>query len=75
MRIFGYKFNNLVCSLQGKFVKLIGFIFFNICNIFYVELIEYFEIELFKYGYKIILCNSEKDFIKEKEYFEMLGVN
>ncbi len=30
---------------------------------------------MFKHGYKTILCNSEKDPIKEKEYLEMLGAN
>lgn len=30
---------------------------------------------MFKHGYKTILCNSEKDPIKEKEYLEMLRAN
>ncbi|HEO8046323.1 TPA: LacI family DNA-binding transcriptional regulator [Streptococcus agalactiae] len=75
MRTLGYKPNNLARSLQGKSAKLIGLIFPNIRNIFYAELIEHLEIELFKHGYKTILCNSEKDPIKEKEYLEMLGAN
>ncbi|MFS1663606.1 LacI family DNA-binding transcriptional regulator [Streptococcus sp. zg-JUN1979] len=75
MRELGYKPNNLARSLQGKSAKLIGLIFPNISNIFYAELIEYLEIELFKLGYKTIICNSENDPTKERDYLEMLAAN
>lgn len=73
MKELGYKPNTLARSLQGKSAKLIGLIFPSTSNIFYAELIEHLEIELFKRGYKVIICNSESDPIKEKEYLEMLG--
>ncbi|BDP58720.1 hypothetical protein EfmJHP36_31990 (plasmid) [Enterococcus faecium] len=41
----------------------------------YSELIEYLEIELFKHGYKTIICNSQNDPAKEREYIEMLEAN
>lgn len=66
MRQLGYQPNNLARSLQGKSAQLIGLIFPNISNIFYAELIEYLEIELFKEGYKTIICNSERDPKKKK---------
>ncbi len=75
MRELGYKPNNFARSLQGKSAKLIGLIFPNISNIFYAELIEDLEKELFKKGYKTIICNSENDADKEKEYLEMLIAN
>ncbi|MGT2888117.1 LacI family DNA-binding transcriptional regulator [Streptococcus didelphis] len=75
MQELGYQPNNLARSLQGKSAQLIGLIFPNISNIFYAELIEYLEIELFKQGYKTIICNSERDPKKEKEYLEMLAAN
>ncbi|GAB6728864.1 LacI family DNA-binding transcriptional regulator [Streptococcus uberis] len=75
MKELGYQPNNLARSLQGKSAQLIGLIFPNISNIFYAELIEYLEIELFKAGYKTIICNSEHDPQKEKEYLEMLAAN
>lgn len=75
MRELGYKPNNLARGLQGKSAKLIGLIFPNISNIFYAELIELLEIELFERGYKTIICNSESNPIKEKEYLEMLSAN
>lgn len=75
MKSLGYKPNNLARSLQGKSAKLIGLIFPTISNIFYAELIEHLEIELFQHGYKVIICNSQKDPQKEKEYLEMLAAN
>ena len=50
MRELGYKPNNLARSLQGKSAKLIGLIFPNISNVFYAELIDKLEHQLFKNG-------------------------
>ena len=75
MRELGYKPNNLARSLQGKSAKLIGLIFPKISHVFYAELIDKLEHELFKKGYKTIICNSEHDSEKEREYLEMLEAN
>ncbi|EHI70859.1 LacI family DNA-binding transcriptional regulator [Streptococcus ictaluri] len=75
MRDLGYKPNNLARSLQGKSAQLIGLIFPNISNVFYAELIEHLEIELFNHGYKSIICNSENKPEKERDYLEMLAAN
>ena len=75
MRELGYKPNNLARSLQGKSAKLIGLIFPNISHVFYAELIDKLEHQLFKNGYKTIICNSEHDSEKEREYIEMLEAN
>jgi len=64
MRELGYKPNNLARSLQGKSAKLIGLIFPNISNVFYAELIDKLEHQLFKNGYKT-----------KREYIEMLEAN
>ncbi len=48
MRELGYKPNNLARSLQGKSAKLIGLIFPKISHVFYAELIDKLEHELFK---------------------------
>ena len=48
MRELGYKPNNLARSLQGKSAKLIGLIFPNISHVFYAELIDKLEHQLFK---------------------------
>ena len=55
MQELNYKPNNLARGLQGKSAKLVGLIFPNISNVFYAELIERLEDELFKQGYKTII--------------------
>lgn len=75
MQELNYKPNNLARGLQGKSAKLVGLIFPNISNIFYAELIEHLEVELFRHGYKSIICNSQSDPHKEQEYLEMLAAN
>ncbi|MDG3131437.1 LacI family DNA-binding transcriptional regulator [Streptococcus suis] len=75
MRELGYKPNNLARSLQGKSAKLVGLIFPTINNIFYSELIGYLENQLFNHGYKTIICNSQHESDKEREYLEMLAAN
>ena len=75
MRELGYKPNNLARSLQGKSTKLVGLIFPTINNIFYSELIGHLEKELFDRGYKTIICNSQHESDKEREYLEMLAAN
>ncbi|HFR3766488.1 LacI family DNA-binding transcriptional regulator [Streptococcus suis] len=75
MRELGYKPNNLARSLQGKSAKLVGLIFPTINNIFYAELIGHLESQLFNRGYKTIICNSQHESDKEREYLEMLAAN
>ncbi|MBF8970438.1 LacI family DNA-binding transcriptional regulator [Streptococcus sp. NLN76] len=75
MRELGYKPNNMARSLQGKSAKLVGLIFPKLGHVFYAELIDALEAELFKHGYKTIICNSQGEPDKEKEYLEMLEAN
>lgn len=75
MRELGYKPNSLARGLQGKASKLIGLIFPTISNVFYAEIIEHLENLLFHHGYKVIICNSQNDSDKEREYLEMLAAN
>lgn len=75
MRELGYKPNTLARSLQGKSAKLVGLIFPSTSNIFFAELLEHLEIKLFKHGYKVIICNSENDPVKERDYLEMLSAH
>ena len=39
------------------------------------NLLKRLEDELFKQGYKTIICNSEHDPNKERDYLEMLAAN
>ncbi|WP_369950638.1 LacI family DNA-binding transcriptional regulator [Lactococcus ileimucosae] len=70
-----YTPNAAARSLQGKSLKLIGLVFPNIQNIFYAELIEKIEQELFKKGYKSMLALTEHDKQKERDYLSLLLSN
>ncbi|WEV45547.1 LacI family DNA-binding transcriptional regulator [Streptococcaceae bacterium ESL0687] len=75
MEELNYQPNNLARSLQGKKTMLIGLIIPSIRNPFYAELIEELEIKLFNLGYKVIICNSQSNPGKEKNYLQMLAAN
>lgn len=70
-----YQPNSLARSLQGKQTKLIGLIFPSIRQPFYGELVERLEYHFFTRGYKCILCDSENQSEKEREYLRMLMAN
>ena len=75
MKELHYHPNNLARSLQGKSTKIVGLIFPALNNVFYAELIDHLERELFNMGYKTIQCNSEHNSDKEREYIQMLQAN
>ncbi len=75
MKELNYQPNSLARSLQGKKMKLIGLIFPEITNPFFAELIQDIENILFEKGYKIILCNAQRDKEKERAYLKMLLAN
>lgn len=70
-----YQPNSLARSLQGKKSQLVGLIFPSVQHPFYGELIEKLEKNLFDRGYKSILCDSENNPKKEREYLRMLVAN
>lgn len=70
-----YQPNTLARSLQGKSTNLIGLVFPSLSNIFYAELIDSLEQELFQRGYKTIFCNSQYQAEKERDYIRMLQAN
>ncbi|RRK10149.1 LacI family transcriptional regulator [Lactiplantibacillus garii] len=75
MRDLNYQPNSLARSLQGKQTKLIGLIFPGVSNPFFGELVQDLESQLFKRGYRVILCNSIGDAEKERAYVRMLLAN
>ncbi|MDR1606344.1 MAG: LacI family DNA-binding transcriptional regulator [Streptococcaceae bacterium] len=75
MQELHYQPNALARSLQGKRSKLIGLIFPSVSYPFYGEIIHAIESKLFTRGYKAILCDSENDPVKERDYLTMLMAN
>ena len=75
MKELNYQPNSVARSLQGKKTKLIGLIFPDVSNPFFGELVSKIEDQLFKHGYKTILCNAGNDKEKERTYLQMLMAN
>ncbi|MHC1681870.1 MAG: LacI family DNA-binding transcriptional regulator [Clostridiaceae bacterium] len=72
MEELNYKPNEIARSLFRKKSNIIGLIIPNVSHPFFAELTNFIEYYAHKEGYKILLCNSYQDSVKEKDYIEML---
>ena len=70
-----YSPNEMARSLLRKKSNLIGLIIPTVAHPFFAELTNCIEYYAYKLGYKILLCNSYQDSVKEKEYIMMLKSN
>jgi len=75
MAELNYQPNELARSLFRKKSNFIGLIIPNVAHPFFAELTSFIEHYAYKQGYKILICNSYQDTVKEKEYVEMLKRN
>ena len=72
VRILDYHPNVIAQSLVGNKTLLIGVIITDISNPFFSDIIKAVEAEASKYGYSIILCNTDWNSEKEKKYISIL---
>lgn len=72
MQMLDYQPNEIARSLFRKKSNLIGLIIPDVSHPFFAELTNYIEYYAYNNGYKILLCNSYRDSIKEKDYIDML---
>lgn len=75
MEELNYVPNELARSLFRRKSNLIGLIIPKISHPFFSELAYYIEHYAYQKGYKILLCNSNRDETKEGNYLEMLKKN
>ncbi|CAI3245077.1 MAG: LacI family DNA-binding transcriptional regulator [Paraclostridium bifermentans] len=75
MEKLNYQPNELARSLFRKKSNLIGLIIPDVSHQFFGALASFIEFYANKEGYKILLCNSYQDSLKEKEYVHMLKRN
>lgn len=75
MAELNYQPNEIARSLLRKQSNVLGLIIPNVSHPFFSELANYVENYAYKNGYKLLLCNSQLDPVKEKEYIEMLKRN
>ena len=75
MKTLGYHPNELARGLAKKSSNIIGLIVPSAQNYFFSNVIEHVEAYASAHGCKLLLCVSNLDAQKEKEYFNMLLAN
>lgn len=75
MEELNYQPNEIARSLFRRKSNFIGLIIPNVAHPFFAELTSYIEYYAYKAGYKILICNSYQDSVKEKDYVQMLKSN
>lgn len=72
MKQLDYTPNELARNLYHKKTGIIAVLVPNVSNPFFAEFVDYVEAELYSMGFKMMLCNTEKEFNAELEYLDML---
>ncbi|MTI61719.1 MAG: LacI family transcriptional regulator [Firmicutes bacterium] len=72
MKELNYQPNEIARSLARKKSNIIGLIIPTVAHSFFSELSFYLEYYAYNNGYKVLLCNSQLEQKKEKEYIDML---
>lgn len=72
---FDYTPNEVARSFKRQSTKLIGLMIPTLKNSYFSELTYYVEDELYRNGYKMLLCNSSTNREKEIDYLNMLKMN
>lgn len=75
MKALNYQPNEIARSLYKKKSGLLGLIIPNVGHPFFAELTQYVELHAYAAGFKVILCNSYRDGVKENDYIDMLRRN
>lgn len=74
-RELDYKPNELARNLFRNRTGIIGIIVPDMENPFFGKLLKYMEIELYKNGYKAIICNTIEISNREQDFIDMLKQN
>lgn len=72
MKKLDYTPNELARNLYRKRNGIIAVLVPNVSNPFFAEFVDYVEAELYKAGFKMMLCNTVKEINAESEYLDML---
>lgn len=75
MEELNYQPNEIARSLFRRKSNIIGVIVPNVSHPFFAELTSFIEYYAYEAGYKVLVCNSYQDSVKEKDYVEMLKRN
>lgn len=72
MKKLDYTPNELARNLYHKKTGIIAVLVPSVSNPFFSEFVDFAEAELYRYGFKMMLCNTEKESNAELEYLDML---
>lgn len=75
MKELNYQPNEMARALFRRKSNMIGLIVPDVSHPFFSELTYHLEYVADQYGYKLMLCNSNRDVAKEKQYIDMLKKN
>lgn len=73
MKKLDYTPNELARNLYHKKSGIIAVLVPNVSNPFFAEFVDYVEQGLYNEGFKMMLCNTEKESNAELEYLDMLN--
>jgi LacI family transcriptional regulator len=68
----GYAPDGIARSLKRGRTQLIGLIVADITNAFFTELVHVIEAAIQDAGYSVLLCDTDEDFEKERDYLKIL---
>lgn len=71
----GYQMNYYARGLRASYTYTVAVIVPDILNPFFACLVSYIEKELYRHGYKMFLCQSQKDAEKEAYYLRLVRQN
>lgn len=75
MKELNYQPNEMARALFRRKSNMIGLIIPSVSHPFFGELTHYLEYYADQSGYKLLLCNSNRNIAKERKYIEMLKKN
>jgi LacI family transcriptional regulator, sucrose operon repressor len=75
MEELNYQPNEIARSLLRKQSNLIGLIVPTVAHPFFSELASHIEAYAYEIGSKVLLCNSQLDPVKERDYIDMMKRN
>lgn len=71
----GYQMNYYARGLKTKYTHTIAVIVPDILNLFFSSWVYYVEKEMYRLGYKLLLCQSQRDIKKEAYYLRLASQN
>jgi LacI family transcriptional regulator len=69
----GYRRNRVASNLRRQRVQMIGIVMSDIENPHFTQMVRAAEDAAYQRGYRVIVCNSDEDPVKQQSYLEMLA--